>query len=84
MDGFRGEGLPGHQVTLMENHHQVVQNSWKLNDLMESMGELRELKELVREQGEKILSLMDCVMVLERSPRSSLSRGMGSSINGTA
>ena len=56
-------------LLFMENWCWVVQNSWKLDNLMESMGELRELRQAVRRQGEMILSLTDCITRLERRDR---------------
>ena len=46
---------------------------------MESMGELAELRAMVRRQGEMISLLTDCVMRLERWRRN-LWRGLGSSL----
>ena len=83
---FQAAGL-----LFMENWHQVVQNSQKLDNLVESMGELRELRQMVRRQGEMILSLTYCIMRLERRSRrsrrslgDSLSCSSGSSFYGTA
>ena len=68
----------GATLLFIENHHQVVQHSWALSNLMESMGELAELWAMVRRQGETISSLTDCVTRLERWRRNSR-RGLGDS-----
>ena len=48
----------GAALLFIENRRWVVQHSWALSDLTESMGELAELRAMVRRQGETILSLM--------------------------
>ena len=72
----------------MDNHQSITQHAQKFEDLVESMGELREVKETLRRQEQRIMSLTNCVKVLERRRReasgSSSSQGMGSSIYGTA
>ena len=55
---FQATGL-----LFMENWHWVVQNSQKLDDLVESMGELRELWHMITVQEWTILSLTDHIIV---------------------
>ena len=63
-------------LLFMENQCQVVQNSLKLDDLMESMGKSRELRHTVTAQEQTISSLTDRLMRLERCRRDR--RGLGS------
>ena len=70
---FQAAGL-----LFMENQCPVVQNSQKLDDLVESMGELRELQRTVTAQEWTISSLTDCIVGLERRSRRDR-RGSGSS-----
>ena len=66
----------GATLLFIENRCRVVQHGRTLSDLMESMGELAELRAMVRRQGETISLLTDCVMGLERWRRNSR-RGLG-------
>ena len=68
----------GAALFFIENQCQVVQHGQTLSDLTESMGELAELRAMIRRQGETISSLMDCVTRLERWRRS-LRRSLGGS-----
>ena len=81
----------GANLLFIENRCRVVQHGWALSNLTESMGELAELRAMVRRQGETILLLTDRVMRLERWRRNSrrgsgdsLGRSSGSSIYGSA
>ena len=81
----------GVALFFIENRRQVVQHGRALSDLTESMGELTELRAMVRRQGDTILSLTDWVMRLERWRRNSrrgsglsLGRSSGESIYGSA
>ena len=49
----------GATLLFIENRRQVIQHSRALSDLMESMGELAELRAMVRRQGKTISSLTD-------------------------
>ena len=64
-------------LLFMENWHRVVQNSWKLDDLVGSLGELSELGCTVTVQEQTILLLTDCIVRLERRSRRDR-RGLGS------
>ena len=72
---FQATGL-----LFMENWHWVVQNSQKLDDLVESMSELRELRHTIMVQEQTILSLTDHIVRLERRSRRDR-RGSGSSLS---
>ena len=69
--------LQGVALLFIENQHRVVQHGRALSDLTELMGELAELRAMIRRQEEMILTLMDCVMRLERWR--SLWRSLGNS-----
>ena len=56
----------GAALLFIENRRRVVQHGRALSDLTESMGELAELRAMVRRQEETILSLTDRVTRLER------------------
>ena len=58
--------LQGATLLFIENRCRVVQHGRALSDLMESMGELTELRAMVRRQGETISSSTDRVTRLER------------------
>ena len=67
----------------------VTQHTQKFKNLMELMGVLWEMREALRKQERTIMSLTNCVKVLERRERrrssgSSSSWGMGSPVYGTA
>ena len=70
--------LQGAALFFIENRRWVFQHSRALSGLTESMGELVELRAMVRRQGEMISSLTDRVMRLERWRRNSR-RGLGMS-----
>ena len=81
----------GATLLFIENRCRVIQHGQALSDLTESMGELTELRAMVRRQGETILSLTDHVTRLEgwrhrsrRGSGSSLGRSSGGSIYGSA
>ena len=80
----------GAALLFIENRCRVVQHSRTLSDLTESMGELAELRAMVRRQGEMISLLTDRVMRLERWRRNSRrgsdssGRSSGDSIYGSA
>ena len=82
--------LQGAALLFIENQHRVVQHGRTLSDLTESMGELAELRAMIRRQEETISSLTDRVTRLEgwrrRSRRSlgDLSGSSRSSIYGSA
>ena len=57
--------LQGAALFFIENRHRVIQHGRALSDLTESMGELVELRAMVRRQGEMILLLTDCVGEVE-------------------
>ena len=75
--------LQGAALLFIENQRRVVQHGQTLSDLTESMGELAELRAMVRRQGETISSLTDRVMRLERWRRNSR-RGLGDSSGGSS
>ena len=56
----------GAALLFIENRRRVVQHGRALSDLTESMGELAELRTMVRRQEETISSLTDRVTRLER------------------
>ena len=58
--------LQGAALLFIENRRRVVQHGWALSDLTESMGELAELKAMIRRQEGTIASLTDRVTRLER------------------
>ena len=58
--------LQGAALLFIENRRQVVQHGRALSDLTESMGELAELRAMIRRQEETISSLTDHVTRLER------------------
>ena len=68
--------LQGAALLFIENRRRVVQHSRALSDLTESMGELAELRAMIRRQEEMISSLTDHVTRLERWRRN-LRRGSG-------
>ena len=68
----------GAALLFIENRRQVVQHSRTLSDLTESMGELAELRAMIRRQEETISSLTDRVTRLERWRRNSR-RSLGDS-----
>ena len=70
--------LQGAALLFVENQCRVVQHSRTLSDLTESMGELAELRAMIRRQEETISSLTDRVMRLERWRRN-LRRSSGDS-----
>ena len=70
--------LQGAALLFIENRHRVVQHGQTLSDLTESMGELAELRAMIRRQEETISSLTDCVTRLEGWRRRSR-RGSGDS-----
>ena len=81
----------GAALLFIENCRWVIQHGRALSDLTELMGELAELRAMVRRQGEMISSLTDCMTRLERWRRNSrrgsgdsLGRSSGSSIYGSA
>ena len=81
--------LQGAALLFIENRRRVVQHGQTLSDLTESMGELAELRAMIRRQEETISSLTDRVTRLEgwrRSRRSSgnSSGSSGSSVYGSA
>ena len=63
--------LQGAALLFIENRCRVIQHSQTLSDLMESMGELVELRAMIRRQEEMISSLTDRVTRLERWRRNS-------------
>ena len=69
----------GAALLFIENRRRVVQHGRALSDLMESMGELAELRAMIRTQEETISSLTDRVTRLERW-RSRSRRGSGNSL----
>ena len=71
--------LQGAALLFIENCRWVVQHDRTLSDLTESMGELAELRAMIRRQEGTIVSLMDCVMRLEKWRRT-LRRGLGDSL----
>ena len=80
----------GAALLFIENRHWVIQHGQTLSDLTESMGELAELRAMIRRQEEMISLLTDRVMRLERWRRNSrrslgdLSGSSRSSIYGSA
>ena len=78
----------GATLLFIENQHWVVQNWWTLSDLTESIGELAELRAMVRRQGEMISLLTDHVMrpegIVEGVLGDSSGQSLGSSIYGSA
>ena len=68
----------GAALLFIENRCRVVQHGRTLSDLMESMGELAELRAVIRRQEETISSLTDRVTRLERW-RTRWRRGSGNS-----
>ena len=58
--------LQGAALLFIENRRRVVQHGQTLSDLTESMGELAELRAMIRRQEEVISSLTDRVTRLER------------------
>ena len=71
--------LQGAVLLFIENRHRVVQHSQTLSDLTESMGELAELRAMIRRQEGMISLLTDCVARLERWRRN-LRRSSGGSL----
>ena len=82
--------LQGAALLFIENRRRVVQHGWTLSDLTESMGELAELRAMIRRQEETISLLTDRVTRLEgwrRRPRRSSgnsSESSRSSVYGSA
>ena len=70
--------LQGAALLFIENRRRVVQHGRALSDLTESMGELAELRAMVRRQEGTIASLTNRVMRLERW-RTRSRRGLGDS-----
>ena len=70
--------LQGAALLFVENRHRVVQHGRALSDLTESMGELAELRAMIRRQEETISLLTDRVTRLERW-RTRSRRGSGNS-----
>ena len=74
--------LQGAALLFIENQRWVVQHGRTLSDLTESMGELAELRAMIRRQEGMILLLTDRVARLERwrrNSRRSLGDSLGSS-----
>ena len=74
--------LQGVALLFIENRRRVVQHGRTLSDLTESMGELAELRAMIRRQEGMISSLTDRVMRLEgwrRRSRRSSGDSLGSS-----
>ena len=71
--------LQGAALLFIENRRRVIQHGRALSDLTELMGELAELRAMIRRQEETISLLMDRVMRLERWRRN-LRRGSGNSL----
>ena len=76
MSGERA--FQGAALLFIENRRWVVQHGQALSGLMESMGELAELRAMIRRQEETISSLTDHVTRLERW-RTRSRRGSGNS-----